>query len=253
MAQSASWTVLDSSLSSSSVTGRALDALLGVGEGQVNLGSLREPLRNDISKAAAVGHFDVTPEVVDEVVDEAVGRLITGLSEQKRASVARMVGAAYRNEWSEAELGRVLADMVGLDAVRVARVEAFRLGLVDAGVPRGLARDRARKVARSLRRDRANIIARTELNNLIGEAKRRTWERAKEDGEIDQYVVRIWHTHPDERRCKVCRPMNAQRAAIGRPYKRNGLTGPPVHPNCRCWETLERGPVVLAKTTTVTE
>lgn len=67
------------------------------------------------------------------------------------------------------------------------------------------------------------------------------------DGVIDPYVVRVWHTQADEMTCPTCRPMNAQRAAVGRPYTKRPLKGPPAHPNCRCWETLERGPVLIAK------
>lgn len=200
----------------------------------------------DVAKA----HSDkivVPEEVLVAVVDDSIGRLVKDISEAQRRTLAQLVAAAHKWGWSQDELQQHIEDTVGLDVPRLNAVENHRRKLVADGIPKGVADRRARELARRYRHDRAGVIARNELARLVGESKRRAWELAKEEGLIDQYVVRIWHTAKDEMRCKVCRPMNAQRAAIGRPYKRNGLAGPPVHVNCRCWETLERGEVVLAK------
>lgn len=161
--------------------------------------------------------------------------------------VKKLTARAYEQGWDKNVLGERIRMVVGLDVRRLNAVENFRQSLVDSGVPKGLARQRSKALASRLRADRANVIARTELAQLVGEAKRLAWERAKDEGRFDQYAVRIWHTHRDERLCPVCRPMNGKRAAVGKPYKSGVKAGPPAHPNCRCWETLERGPELLGK------
>lgn len=212
----------------------------------MDLSVLRPSLANDIRKATE-DIITVPEAVIDEVVSDSIGRLVADISMRQREALAQYVRAAHKWGWTPDELAERINDAVGLDVPRLNAVENHRRFLIDQGVPKGVARERAKAMAGRMRLDRAGVIARNELARLVGESKRRAWELAKEDGLIDQYVVRVWHTHRDERRCKVCRPMNAQRAAIGRPYKRNGLAGPPVHVNCRCWETLERGDVILAK------
>jgi SPP1 gp7 family putative phage head morphogenesis protein len=190
--------------------------------------------------------IEVDPDVLAEVVSDTIGQLVADLNRDQKASVKRFTQRALKEGWDEVTLADRINGAVGLDSRRVIAVENYRNGLIDRGVPKGDARRQAQEYAKRLRRERAEVIARTEMANLVGEAKRRSWIQARLDGVIDQYAVRVWHTAPDEMKCPVCKPMNGQRAAIDRPYQR-GMAGPPVHPNCRCWETLERGPVVLAK------
>lgn len=208
-----------------------------------DLDSLRLPLVSEVAQ----GLLEVPPEIVAEVVDRSIGRLVADLSNKQRTAVQRLVALAHKQGWQPSELADRLNVVVGLDVPRLNAVENYRESLIDTGVPRGVARRQAKELAGRLRANRAITIARTELARLVGESKRLAWEKAKEEGIIDQYTVRIWHTHRDERLCPICRPMNGKRAAVGRDYKTGVKKGPPAHPNCRCWETLERGKVILAK------
>lgn len=211
----------------------------------MDLADLRQSLRSDIAKED--GLIEVPDDIIAEVVDRSIGRMVADLNGRQRETVRRLVARAYDQGWQQGELADRINMVVGLDVPRLNAVENYRQSLSDQGVPRGIARRRAKALADRLRANRANTIAQTELANLVGDAKRLAWERAKEDGKIDQYAVRIWHTHRDERMCKTCRPMNGKRAAVGRTYKTGVPQGPPAHPNCRCWETLERGPELLGK------
>jgi SPP1 gp7 family putative phage head morphogenesis protein len=203
---------------------------------------LGNAIYEDIIKAVP----GVDPAHAGRLALAGAGDLVAGITSSQRKALRRLTARALVDGWTQGELADRIAASVGLDERGVNAVENFRRGLVAGGTPKGIARQRANDYAKRLRASRAATIARTELARLTADAKREMWAQWKKDGKIDQYAVRVWHTHKDERMCPVCQPMNGQRAAIGKPYMK-GMTGPPVHPNCRCHETLERGQVVLGK------
>jgi len=49
-------------------------------------------------------------------------------------------------------------------------------------------------------------------------------------------LVPIWHTERDERVCPICRPLHGTGKEV---YGRISPSGPPAHPNCRCWLDYE--------------
>lgn len=210
--------------------------------GSLSVSNVGNALYDDITKSVP----GVDPAVAGRLALASAGDLVTGITSDQKRALRRLTARAIQQGWSEEELADRIKAAIGLDERGVNAVENFRAGLVAGGTPKGIARQRANDYAKRLRAARAALIARTELARLTAEAKRLMWAEWKRDGRIDQYAVRVWHTHKDERMCPVCKPMNGQRAAIGKPYAK-GMAGPPVHPNCRCHETLERGPVVLGK------
>lgn len=194
----------------------------------MTLRPVREALAADVLKAADPIVAD--PAIVAEVVREVVGELVAGLNAQQKKSLKRLTERSQANEWTEEELARRVNDVVGLDDRSRNAVEAMRQRLIDQGVPRGTARTTAQKYANTLRRERAVSIARNEVSHVMAVARRRTWLKARDDGDIPNYSVRIWRTHKDDRNCPVCRNMNGQRAALDGVFM-NGHAGPPAHPN----------------------
>lgn len=182
--------------------------------------------------------------MVDQLVRESVAELVKDLNSDQKEQVKRLTRRAYDLGWTAEELADRINTVVGLDDRRAQAVDGLRENLVEQGMGRGKARARAKAHASQLRRNRASVIARTELARLTREAQRRAWMAAADGGVISQYTVRRWKLSPDERTCPICRPMNGQRAAIYGTY-RNGMTGPPVHPNCRCTEELVLGQSVV--------
>lgn len=185
-------------------------------------------------------------DLAAEVARQHAGNLVRELTNDQEQVVRRFTQRAVLNDWTPEELADRLTRYIGLDTRSANAVENLRQGLIKRGIPKGVARQRSYAYARQLRASRARNIARTELARSVAAAKRALWRDWRDDGLIDQYAVRVWHTSKKEVDCPVCRPMNGQRAALDGLYK-NGRHGPPAHPNCQCWETLERGPAVLAK------
>lgn len=78
---------------------------------------------------------------------------------------------------------------------------------------------------------RAEMIAITEVTRAANQATRVYQEMIREWG-LD--LARVWRTSNDERVCPVCGP-NEGRAEWDWTFP----DGPPAHPRCRCWTTLE--------------
>ena len=49
-------------------------------------------------------------------------------------------------------------------------------------------------------------------------------------------IVPTWHTERDKKVCQICAPLNGTGAEV---YGRVSPSGPPAHPNCRCWLDYE--------------
>ena len=83
---------------------------------------------------------------------------------------------------------------------------------------------------------RAQMIGVTETTRAFSEGTNITQKRLEES---DIRMTRIWNTCVDEIVCPVCGPLE------GKPeteWANNFPTGPPAHPNCRCWATLTTRP-----------
>lgn len=58
-------------------------------------------------------------------------------------------------------------------------------------------------------------------------------------------VLKTWRTEMDEKVCKACARLNGKSANWNRQYGRNahhighGIQHPPLHPNCRCHESIK--------------
>ena len=81
---------------------------------------------------------------------------------------------------------------------------------------------------------RAQTIAITETTRAYA-AGVSLYQRALQE-QYGLTVVRYWKTHHDERTCPLCWPLDGQSEIY---WRDNYPDGPPAHPNCRCWLTLE--------------
>jgi hypothetical protein len=169
--------------------------------------------------------------------------MVVGITEGQQQAVARMVARAVDQGWTDDALARRLQTIVGLDPMYEQAVHNYREGRVAAGDTTGKADRLAQQYADRLRSARALRIARTEVQQALNDGQRVIWQDMKDSGEVSPHAVRQWVLHKDERLCKVCRPMNGKRSAVGKDGGYNvplvgHVVGPPIHPNCRCSETL---------------
>lgn len=193
--------------------------------------------------AKAVPDLHDVNEVAAQIARTQAGRLASTLSKSKQRRLQIVISRALDQGWSDTRTQDAIAQVVGLDARYAAAVEKYRAGLQDGGMSPGKAKQAAASYAKRLLRHRAATIARSEIQQALNEAQRRLWEQQQKDQDLSRYAVRVWQVHKDERRCVMCRPMNGRRASLqhGGGYNVPGVgwvTGPPLHPNCRCFEKV---------------
>ncbi len=81
-------------------------------------------------------------------------------------------------------------------------------------------------VAHAFNLARAEVIAATEVTRAAIQGERAL---------VGLYAIKAlatWHTAHDERVCEICGPLDGTGVEV---YGRVSVSGPPAHPNCRCW------------------
>jgi len=78
-------------------------------------------------------------------------------------------------------------------------------------------------------RQRAERIAATEVTRAFAEGNRQAYQ---DSGVVQEWE---WRTAEDEKIvCPICGGLNGKRRRLNEPFDLN-ISGPPAHPNCRCW------------------
>jgi SPP1 gp7 family putative phage head morphogenesis protein len=168
---------------------------------------------------------------------ENAGKLVSNVSDQQKAAIARMVSNALRKGIDIEQMKRSLYRRVGLTPAMADRVEGYREGLIENGVPRGEARRRSQEFSRSIRKNRAAAIAETELQRALNEGELAVMRQMAEEGKFKRRLAkRMWITHQDERVCEVCGPMHGVTVSFDEPFVigKTEVWYGPVHPRCRC-------------------
>lgn len=119
---------------------------------------------------------------------------------------------------------RELFDQVQISSKRTLRQEIA--GWIESGekLP-----DLVKRLEPTFGKQRAELIASTEVTRAYAEGNTLAWREA---GIVEIVECR---TAADERVCPICGPQHKQRRNLDGVYE-NGLTRPPFHPRCRCWE-----------------
>lgn len=164
----------------------------------------------------------IQPVLVDAVVSEALAQMaLVGLY----ADVAVVNDAAllWAQQYSY-ELVSGLTDTTR-EIVRHAVAEIIRTpGMTNADI-----RQMLEPAFGSVR---AEMIAITEVTRAYAQA---TTIYQKLLGEFGLEMARVWRTSNDERVCPVCGPNDDKPE-----WEWTHPDGPPAHPRCRCWTTLDQ-------------
>jgi hypothetical protein len=84
--------------------------------------------------------------------------------------------------------------------------------------------------------DRSATIAMNEVMTSVMEGQRQSWKQATDEGYLKGDEVRQWNT-ADAQACDDCDELDGETADMDQDYPGN-IYGPPLHPNCRCYEVL---------------
>ena len=84
---------------------------------------------------------------------------------------------------------------------------------------------------------RVEMIARTEVQLAANEGVRQSWDQAAEKGLLTGDEQRVWVAFAGC--CDECDALDGKHADLDGEYPGDGGDGPPLHPNCRCSESLD--------------
>ena len=182
-------------------------------------------------RRAGVNHAEAS-----KVARRRAGSLAEAMKPWRELQTRRLLARSIREDWSEDELTERLALVVGLTRRQEETVERFRVALVDGGEARGVARQRARELARRHKKNRARVLGRTEVQHALNEALRQEW---RADVSLAK-TKRIWVLGKNENHCVICKGLAGRSAGMFGLFKGTGQAhpGPPAHPNCMCYEIL---------------
>lgn len=185
--------------------------------------------------------FDPMADGVQRWTDSRAADFVTSVTQDQIEGLRAVVHRAAAMEMlSVDELARVIRPMVGLYQGQAEANLNYYNKLIENGVSRQTALDKAIRYGARQHRYRAFMIARTELAFAYNQG---AWEGTKQAQVLGLLpdMMKEWSTADDERTCAVCGGMEGMRRAMDDPFPfRTKLTDPavrlmpPAHPNCRC-------------------
>ncbi|MCK5444275.1 MAG: hypothetical protein KAI73_01550 [Rhodospirillaceae bacterium] len=182
---------------------------------------------------------------VAAAVERRGASLLVALTDNQRRAVSTILNHHIAiDPYSQRQLAQVLRPALGLTPKMAERVNTVRGALLEAGATPGQIEKRLTKLTNGMLKNRAKVVARTELASAYNAGAQLAIEDGVKEGAFDGDLVKEWRTQPAGVDCKICKPLNKQRANLNEDFSSGGFSGPhpPGHPNCRC--------VVLYRTAT---
>lgn len=148
--------------------------------------------------------FDVDNPNAIKWAQEHAAELAVGLSDTSRDDIADAIEDSLSGEIDRADTVNIIMDAVGNE-------------------------------------DRAEMIARTETMTAANEGQRQSWSQAQAKGWLPEDARKKWIAFAGC--CDDCDELDGVVVAIDDSYPGDGEDGPPLHPNCRCSESITEKPL----------
>lgn len=178
--------------------------------------------------------FHLTNEEAVRWADEHAAAHIRDLTTEMRTELREMIRNSFVAGIPPRELAVQIQDGIGLAPAQAQAVSNYRKSLEKTD----LAPEKIDKLVSEYRDNwikfRALTIARTETIAAAVMGQQAIWDKASRAGllQVDEWE-QSWIVTPDDRLCPRCRPYHDIRAPLNGTFE-NGVTGPPLHPRCRC-------------------
>lgn len=194
-----------------------------------------------VSIRAVLSDPDDITDFAADWAEQNVGDLIKGINRQTQDAVQQIITRGIQRGSSNETMARAISKQVGLTPQMANAVENYRKQLVSSGYTRDEAERISGRYSDRLRKNRASMIAKTELQRALVAGQQEVWKQAAESGYFDPSTMRRrWVVHKDDRLCPVCKAMHKKSVPFYGSYRisKQAHPGPPLHPNCRCYEQL---------------
>jgi hypothetical protein len=164
--------------------------------------------------------------------------LVVAVTEGTREAIRDLMRASVAGGRDIRATARAIRAVVGLDPRRARAVEAFRTRLEADGVAAEPVTVRTDRYAAAQLRDRATVITRTETLTAEHRGQEALWTVARQQGLLDPGTTRrTWIVTDDDRLDAECEALDGAEAELDGDFP-GGVSGPPLHPQCRCSEGL---------------
>jgi SPP1 gp7 family putative phage head morphogenesis protein len=170
--------------------------------------------------------------------------MVAEVTAETRRAIRAIVLRSIREGIPPYDAARLIHSLIGLTERQAQAAANYRASLIDQGLT--IARVNTlvdRYVAKKVR-ERAESIARTEILSALNEGAQESWRQARAEGLLGKGSDKEWIVTPDERLCPYCEPLDGVRVPLDEKF-RTGLgevSGPPLHPQCRCTIAVESSP-----------
>jgi len=159
--------------------------------------------------------------------------LVTGVTGETRSAIRTIIGRAFSQGIPVREAAVLIRPLIGVTARQgTAVLKQYQVDIAD-GMSRTTATQRAKKRAARMVRDRATLIARTEIIRAETLGQQAAWKAARAKGLISARSEQVWIVTEDDRLCPLCAELDGETAPLDGTFE-DGVSGPPLHPNCRC-------------------
>lgn len=182
----------------------------------------------------------VNPKAV-QWADQHAAAMVTQVGGETRTAIRSIIREALNDGASPGEVTRRIRDLIGLTERDALAVGRLRTRLEEEGRSDDQIGRLTKAYADRLLRRRAQTIARHETMQAANQGQRGLWQQAADDGLLlASEWERRWMIARDERTCAICRPLDGKRAPMLTGSFPGGITGPPIHVQCRCVTGLVR-------------
>lgn len=189
----------------------------------------------------AVARFDLTNPASVEYARTRSADMIREFGRSSRDAVRGLIERAFEEGIPPRRLAPMLIDSgIGLTDRYAKAVDRYRRELQLSDREQGQVDRMTQRYADRLLKIRAENIARTETLAAENEGQRELWNQAAADGLLDPTTTRRrWIVTEDDRLCPLCEPLDGETVPLLGGVYSGGVSGPPLHPQCRCAEVIE--------------
>jgi SPP1 gp7 family putative phage head morphogenesis protein len=209
--------------------------------GQAALDKLPGRARFRVEKARTDVVVPVNPYSVKWIKAHA-GEKIYQVRDQQRAAVRAIVANGYERGARPEAMAEQIKRTIGLTQRQALAVDRYQLSMSERLGDEERAQTLAERYAGQQLALRAETIARTETNAAQNQGQQDAWLVARDEGLLDAKQKRRWRAVHGERTCEECEEMDGQTVALDEPFYSEALDVeldcPPLHPDCRCIQTL---------------
>lgn len=180
--------------------------------------------------------FKGTNPAAQRVAARQAARLVTNVSLETLAALRAVVVRAIREGIPPYDAARIIRELVGMTTQQAQAAMNYREELIDQGLPLERVNTLVDRYAAKKIRERAETIARTEIMDALNEGSEESWREAQAEGLLGDGAKKEWMVAPDDRLCPSCEPMDGVAVPLGDDFSTplGKVSGPPLHPNCRC-------------------